>query len=194
MLEPQEIEDREDEQAVARVAAGRCGQGADRVCTRVPREGGPGRFITTVWAVGATTNEIIELAAYLAGQRVEKVVLEPAGAWWRPFFSLMEAAGLHAGAGQRAGGEERAGTPEDGQARCGAPGQTGRLGDAAAQLRAARRDPPAAGLHPAAHRLDPRADPAPAAAGGSCSKTPSSRSPRHPAAPAPCRCGTWQWR
>ena len=95
MREPREIEDREDELAVARVAAVDVAKASAVVCTRVPREGGPGRFVTRVWPVGATTNEIIELAAHLAGQRVEKVVLESTSAWWRPFFYLMEASGLH---------------------------------------------------------------------------------------------------
>ena len=76
MREPQEVEDREHEQAVARVAAVDVAKASAVVCTRVPRAGGPGRFVTRVWPVGATTNEIIELAAYLAGRRVEKVVLE----------------------------------------------------------------------------------------------------------------------
>jgi len=95
MREPREIEDREDELAVARVAAVDVAKASAVVCTRVPREGGPGRFVTRVWPVGATTNEIIELAAYLAGQQVEKVVLESTSGYWRPFFYLMEAAGLH---------------------------------------------------------------------------------------------------
>jgi len=95
MREPREIEDREDELAVARVAAVDVAKASAVVCTRVPREGGPGRFVTRVWPVGATTNEIIELAAHLAGQRVEKVVLESTSDYWRPFFYLMEAAGLH---------------------------------------------------------------------------------------------------
>lgn len=64
-------------------------------CTRMPREGGPGRFVTGVWPAGAATNEIIEPAAYRAGRQAEKVVLESASAWWRPFLYLMEAAGLH---------------------------------------------------------------------------------------------------
>lgn len=76
MLEPQEIEDREDEQAVARVAAAGVAKAPAVVCTRVPREGGPGagRFATRVWAVGVSANEIIELAAHLAGQRAGTVV------------------------------------------------------------------------------------------------------------------------
>ena len=82
------------------------GKASAVVCTRVPRAGGPGRFVTRVWPVGATTNEIIELAAHLAGQRAGKVVPESTSAWWRPFFYLMEAAGLHAGAGERAGCDE----------------------------------------------------------------------------------------
>jgi transposase len=64
-------------------------------CTRVPREGSPGRFVTRVWPVGATTNEIIGLADHLAGEQVEKVVLESTSDYWQPFFYLMEAAGLH---------------------------------------------------------------------------------------------------
>src|SRR5215472_14157963 len=95
MREPQEVEDREHEQAVARVAAVDVAKASAVVCTRVPRAGGPGRFVTRVWPAGASANEIIELAAYLAGQRVEKVVLESTSAWWRPFCYLMEAAGLH---------------------------------------------------------------------------------------------------
>jgi transposase len=42
----------------------------------VPREAGPGRFVTKVWPVDATTNAILELADHLASQQIEKVVLE----------------------------------------------------------------------------------------------------------------------
>jgi transposase len=57
--------------------------------------GAPGRFITKVWPAGATTNAILELADHLAGSQVEKVVLESASDYWRPFFCLLEGAGLH---------------------------------------------------------------------------------------------------
>jgi hypothetical protein len=52
MREPQEIEDRQHEQAVARVAAVDVAKASAVVCTRVPRAGGPGRFVTKVWPVG----------------------------------------------------------------------------------------------------------------------------------------------
>jgi len=93
--EPEEIQEREHEIAVARVAAVDVAKASGVVCTRVPREGEPGRFVTRVHRVDATTNAILELADYLAGERIEKVVLESASGYWRPFFYLLEAAGLH---------------------------------------------------------------------------------------------------
>ena len=65
------------------------------VCSRVPREGAPGRFTTKAWPVDATTNAILELADHLSGLQIEKVVLESTSDYWRPFFYLLEAAGLH---------------------------------------------------------------------------------------------------
>jgi transposase len=73
---------------------GGCGEGLV-VRTRVPREGGPGRFTTKVHSVGATTNAILELAGHLTALHVEKVVLESTSDYWRPFFYPLEAAGLH---------------------------------------------------------------------------------------------------
>jgi transposase len=58
MREPQEIEDRPAEQAVARVAAVDVAKASGVVCTRVPREGEPGRFVTRVWTADATMNAI----------------------------------------------------------------------------------------------------------------------------------------
>jgi transposase len=92
--EPEEIEDREAEVAVARVAAVDVAKASGVVCTRVPRDGAPGRFVTKVHPVGATTNAILELADHLAELRIEKVVLESTSDYWRPFFYLLEAAGL----------------------------------------------------------------------------------------------------
>jgi transposase len=85
MREPLQIDDREDEQAAARVAAVDVAKASGVVCTRVPREGEPGRFLTQVWTVDATTNSILELAGHLAGLRIEKVVLESTSDYWRPF-------------------------------------------------------------------------------------------------------------
>ena len=96
MREPQEVEDRGHEQAVARVAAVDVAKASGVVCTRVPREGVAGRFVTKVWPVEATTNAILELADHLVALEVEKVVLESTSDYWRPFFYLLEAAGLNA--------------------------------------------------------------------------------------------------
>jgi transposase len=95
VLEPEEIDERLDEQAAARVAAVDVAKASGVVCTRVPRDGEPGRFVTKVHSVGATTNAILELADHLAGMQIEKVVLESTSDYWRPFFYLLEAAGLH---------------------------------------------------------------------------------------------------
>jgi transposase len=95
VLEPEEIDERLDEQAAARVAAVDVAKASGVVCTRVPRDGEPGRFVTKVHSVGATTNAILELADHLAGMQIEKVVLESTSDYWRPFCYLLEAAGLH---------------------------------------------------------------------------------------------------
>lgn len=94
MRKPEEIEDREAEVAVARVAAVDVAKASGVVCTRVPRAGAPGRFVTRVHTVDATTNAILELADHLRSLRIDKVVLESTSDYWRPFFSLLEAAGL----------------------------------------------------------------------------------------------------
>jgi transposase len=94
MREPQEIEEQGHEQAVWRVAAIDVAKAPGEVCTRLPREPGSGRFVTKVWQVGATMNAILELADHLAGLGAGKVTLESASDYWRPFFYLLEAAGL----------------------------------------------------------------------------------------------------
>jgi transposase len=94
MRRPEEIEDREAGVAVTRVAAVDVAKASGVVCTRVPREGAPGRFVTRVHTVDATTNAVLELADHLRSLQIEKVVLESTSDYWRPFFYLLEAAGL----------------------------------------------------------------------------------------------------
>jgi transposase len=94
MTEPQEIEDEEHEQVVERVAAVDVAKASGMVCTRVPHPSRPGRRRTRVWDAGATTNAIIELGGQLTAEGIEKVTVESTSDYWRPFFYLLEAAGL----------------------------------------------------------------------------------------------------
>jgi len=94
MRQPQEIVDEEHEQIVARVAAIDVAKASGKVCTRVPHESKPGRRVTKVWDVGATTGAILELADHLLCERIEKVTVESTSDYWRPFFYLLQARGL----------------------------------------------------------------------------------------------------
>jgi transposase len=94
MMEPVEVQDEEHEQILARVAAIDVAKATGMVCTRVPHDSRPGRRLTKVWEVPATTNSLIELGEYLAGLGIEKVTLESTSDYWRPFYYLLEAAGL----------------------------------------------------------------------------------------------------
>jgi len=92
--EPVEVEAEEYEQIVERVAAIDVAKASGEVCTRVPHPSIPGKRITRVWSVEATTDAIIELADQLAREGIERVVLESTSDYWRPFFYLLEARGL----------------------------------------------------------------------------------------------------
>jgi transposase len=94
MREPQEIEDEEHEQTWERVAAIDVAKASGMVCTRVAHPSRPGRRLTKVWEVPATTGAISELAGQLAGLGVEKVTVESTSDYWRPFVYLLQAGGL----------------------------------------------------------------------------------------------------
>jgi transposase len=91
---PEEIQDEEYEQVLARVCAIDVAKASGTVCTRVPHESRPGRRRTLVWDVDATTNAILELGAHLVAERIEKVTLESTSDYWRIWFYLLEAVGL----------------------------------------------------------------------------------------------------
>ena len=79
MREPQEIEDEEHEQTWERVAAIDVAKASGMVCTRVAHPSRPGRRLTKVWEVPATTGAISELAGQLAGLGIQKVTVESPG-------------------------------------------------------------------------------------------------------------------
>ncbi len=64
-----------------------------KVCVRI---NGAGRRKTseTVTTFGATTRQIMSLRDHLAAQQVTCVVMEATGDYWKPFYYLLEAAGL----------------------------------------------------------------------------------------------------
>jgi transposase len=76
MREPQEIEDEEHEQVWERVAAVDVAKASGKVCIRVPHESWPGRRVSKVWEVAATTAAIAELGDHLAGLGIQKVTVE----------------------------------------------------------------------------------------------------------------------
>lgn len=92
--EPEEIPDEDHEQLVERVCAIDVAKGSGKVCTRLPHGDRPGRRVSKVWDVDATTNAIIELGDHLACQGIEIVTVESTSDYWRIFFYLLEARGL----------------------------------------------------------------------------------------------------
>ena len=90
----QQVEVDDHEQIVERVAAIDVAKASGMVCTRMPHQTTPGKRITRVWEVAATTNAIIALADQLTGQGIERVVVESTSDYWRPFVYLLEARGL----------------------------------------------------------------------------------------------------
>ena len=64
------------------------------VCVRRPHPSIEGRPTSKVWEVSSTTNSILALGEDLVTLGVERVVLESTSDSWRPFFYLLEAAGL----------------------------------------------------------------------------------------------------
>jgi hypothetical protein len=73
MMEPQEIVDEGHERIVERVAAIDVAKASGMVCVRVPRTSRPGRRVSRVWEVAATTGAVMELGDQLACQGIEKV-------------------------------------------------------------------------------------------------------------------------
>jgi transposase len=94
MSKPQEIVDEEHEQVIERVAAIDVAKASGMVCVRVPHESVPGRRVSRVWEVAATTRAVTELGDHLACQGIEKVTVESTSDYWRIWFYLLEAAGL----------------------------------------------------------------------------------------------------
>ena len=81
----QQVEVEDHEQIVERVAAIDVAKASGMVCTRMPHATRAGKRSTRVWQVPSTTNQILELADQLAGEGIERVVVESTSDYWRPF-------------------------------------------------------------------------------------------------------------
>jgi transposase len=90
----QQVEVEEHEEIVERVAAIDVAKASGMVCSRMPHATRAGKRVTKVWQVASTTTAILELAEQLAGEGIERVVVESTSDYWRPFVYLLEARGL----------------------------------------------------------------------------------------------------
>lgn len=89
-----DIDEDETEQVLTVAAAVDVAKASGMVCVRRPHPSIQGRRTSRVWEVESTTNSILALGADLVAAGVERVVLESTSDYWRPFFYLLEAAGL----------------------------------------------------------------------------------------------------
>jgi len=148
--EPQEIEDEEHEQVVERVAAVDVAKASGMVCTRVPHPSRPGRRLSRVWEVAATTGAIIGLAEQLVGQGIEKVTVESTSDYWRPFLYLLQAGGLSVQLVNARDVKNVPGRPKTDRLDAVWLAKLTERGMLRPSFVPPRRDPPAARLYPAA--------------------------------------------
>ena len=92
--QPQEILDADHEVLIERVCAVDVAKASGTVCVRRPHETKPGRRVSRVWQVSATTRAITDLGAQLVAEGVDKITVESTSDYWRIWFYLLEAAGL----------------------------------------------------------------------------------------------------
>ena len=128
MMEPQEIEDEDHERVLERVAAIDVAKASGMVCVRVPHESKPGRRVSRVWEVAATTRAVTGLGDHLVCQGIEKVTVESTSRLLADL--VLPAGGGRPGraAGQCPGGQEHAGQAENATSStaCGWPSCTER--------------------------------------------------------------------
>ena len=131
----EEIDADEHEERLERVAAIHVAKSSGKVCVRLPHRSVPGRRVTKVWDVPATTNVIAGLADELFEMGIERVVLESTSDYWRAFFYLLEACGLLVWLVNARRGEERPGSARNGQDRRDLVSEVERARHAPAELR-----------------------------------------------------------
>lgn len=120
-----QVEVEEHEQIVERVAAIDVAKASGMVCTRMPHQTIPGKRITRVWEVAATTNAIIALADQLTRQGIERVVVESTSDYWRGLSTCWKPVGCACGWSTLAtSNRSRAAPRPTSSMRCGWPSST----------------------------------------------------------------------
>ena len=80
---------------VERVAGLDVGKAELVACVRVPHPSKPGRRMQEVRAYPTTTAELVAMAVWLRHHRVQRVVMESTGDYWKGIYYLLEAEGLN---------------------------------------------------------------------------------------------------
>jgi transposase len=79
---------------VERVAGLDVGKAELVACVRVPHPGKPGRRMQEVRTYATTTADLMAMAVWLRQHRVQRVVMESTGDYWKGIYYLLEAEGL----------------------------------------------------------------------------------------------------
>ena len=79
---------------VERVAGLDVGKAELVACVRVPHPSKPGRRMQEVRTYASTTAELVAMAVWLRQHRVQRVVMESTGDYWKGIYYLLEAEGL----------------------------------------------------------------------------------------------------
>ncbi|MGW1762456.1 IS110 family transposase [Streptomyces mirabilis] len=87
-------ETQDTEEIIERVAALDIGKAEVVCCTRVHREGSPGRRMQEVVTYPTMTRSLLGMCDHLRCLGVTRVAMEATSDYWRPAFYLMEAAGF----------------------------------------------------------------------------------------------------
>lgn len=95
-------------------------------CVRVPHPSEPGRRMQEIRTYRTTTAQLLELAAWLRAERVQRVVMESTGDYAEGRLLPARGRGLLLLAGERPGCEEPARAGEDGHAGFGLAGEGSR--------------------------------------------------------------------
>src|SRR3977135_1949780 len=85
---PREIPDSDHEVVIERVCAIDVAKASGAVCVRLPHASQPGRRVSRVWDVPATTRAVTDLGAQLVAQGIGKVTVESTSDYWRIWFYL----------------------------------------------------------------------------------------------------------